>query len=125
MNGRFGFAALVLIGLLCGRATVADACDRLVQASVFAVPQQAVVLSAVPFAQAGFAQQAVVVQSGNCFVPGAVSAQMFGGVRAFGSGVSVAVNGRGFSAAVTGGRRTVVRQGGIRGLFFGNVVRSR
>ena len=156
MNVRFGVRALALCGLLLGNACVAGACDRFSQATVFAVPQQVVVLSAVPFAQTAFVAsggvgQAVVVQSypvvslpfglealdrsNPCFVPGAaVSVQSFGSFRAFGSGVSVAVNSRrstlrlstgGFNAAATGGRRTVIRQGGIRGLFFGNVVRSR
>ena len=115
MNGRFGFVALVFVGLLCGSATLASACDRLSSAAVFAVPQQAAVFSAVPVFG-----QAVVVQSGNCFVPRSVVS-----VQSFGGGVSVATNFRGFSVQAIGGRRTVVRQGGLRGLLFGNVVRSR
>ena len=114
MNGRLGIVALVLVGLLCGSATVASGCDRLSSATVFTIPPQAVILSAVPVFG-----QTVVVQS-NCFVPRSVVS-----VQAFGGGVSVAVASRGFSAQVFGGRRTVVRQGGLRGLLFGSVVRSR
>ena len=130
MKAQFAVPVLVLCALLHWAVASASGCERVAFSSqAFVVPQQAVVVSAVPqFAVQAFAvpRATAVVASSNCFVPSVVSVQAFGGVSAVASagGVSAVTSG----ARGLGGRgrsRAVSSSGGFFGFGILGPNRSR